>query len=93
MSCGPHETAVRRPTRGARSSNRGRDGAQFYNFMLLFYTHGLGGSPRAQPEIDDVFAPLGYTITRVTVPHHGSVPVRAGVASTSTMTAGAVSII
>jgi pimeloyl-ACP methyl ester carboxylesterase len=42
--------------------------------MLLFYTHGLGGSPRAQPEIDEVFAPFGYTITRVTVPHHGSVP-------------------
>jgi pimeloyl-ACP methyl ester carboxylesterase len=41
--------------------------------MLLFYTHGLGGSPRAQPEIDEVFAPLGYEITRVTVSHHGSV--------------------
>jgi acetyl esterase/lipase len=41
--------------------------------MLLFYTHGLGGSPHAQPEIDEVFAPLGYTITRVTVPHHSSV--------------------
>jgi alpha-beta hydrolase superfamily lysophospholipase len=42
--------------------------------MLLLYAHGLGGSPRAQPEIDEVFAPLGYTINRVTMPHHGSVP-------------------
>jgi pimeloyl-ACP methyl ester carboxylesterase len=42
--------------------------------MQLFYTHGLGGSPRAQPEIDEVFAPLGYTITRVTVPYHQSLP-------------------
>jgi pimeloyl-ACP methyl ester carboxylesterase len=42
--------------------------------MLLFYTHGLGGSPRAQPEIDEVFAPLGYTIDRVVVPYHQSIP-------------------
>jgi pimeloyl-ACP methyl ester carboxylesterase len=42
--------------------------------MQLLYTHGLGGSPRAQPEIDDVFAPLGYTVTRVTVPYHESLP-------------------
>lgn len=41
--------------------------------MHLFYTHGLGGSLHAQPEIEDVFAPLGYTIIRVEVPHHGSV--------------------
>jgi pimeloyl-ACP methyl ester carboxylesterase len=41
--------------------------------MLLFYTHGLGGSPDAQPEIDEAFAPLGYTINRVIVPHHRSV--------------------
>lgn len=41
--------------------------------MYLFYTHGLGGSLQAQPEIEDVFAPLGYTIIRVEVPHHGSV--------------------
>ena len=38
--------------------------------MHLFYTHGLGGSLQAQPEIDDVFGPLGYTITRVPVPYH-----------------------
>jgi acetyl esterase/lipase len=42
--------------------------------MLLFYTHGLGGSPRAQPEIDEAFAPLGYTVSRVTVSSHRSVP-------------------
>jgi len=42
--------------------------------MLLFYTHGLGGSPQAQPEIDEAFAPLGYMVTRVTVPYHGSLP-------------------
>jgi pimeloyl-ACP methyl ester carboxylesterase len=41
--------------------------------MHLFYTHGTGGSLQAQPEIDDVFAPLGYTITRIAVPYHGSV--------------------
>ncbi len=37
----------------------------------IFYTHGLGGSLRAQPEIEEVFAPLGYTILRVEVPYHG----------------------
>jgi pimeloyl-ACP methyl ester carboxylesterase len=38
----------------------------------IFYTHGLGGSLKAQPEIEEVFAPLGYTIVRVEVPYHGS---------------------
>ncbi len=36
----------------------------------LFYTHGLGGSLTAQPEIEEVFAPLGYKILRVEVPYH-----------------------
>ena len=36
----------------------------------LFYTHGLGGSRGAQPEIEEVFAPLGYKIVRVEVPYH-----------------------
>jgi len=36
----------------------------------LFYTHGLGGSYGAQPEIEEVFAPLGYRIIRVEVPFH-----------------------
>jgi pimeloyl-ACP methyl ester carboxylesterase len=40
--------------------------------VYLLYTHGLGGSPHAQPEIDEVFAPLGYAIIRVAVPYHGS---------------------
>ena len=40
--------------------------------MHLFYTHGLGGTLHAQPEIEEVFAPLGYSIIRVEVPHHGS---------------------
>jgi pimeloyl-ACP methyl ester carboxylesterase len=52
--------------------------------MLLFYTHGLGGSPQAQPEIDEVFAPLGYTITRITVPHHESAPELVAKLATST---------
>ena len=39
----------------------------------IFYTHGLGGSLRAQPEIEEVFAPLGYKIVRVEVPYHSSV--------------------
>jgi len=39
----------------------------------LFYTHGLGGSRNAQPEIEEVFAPLGYTIIRVEVPYHDNV--------------------
>jgi pimeloyl-ACP methyl ester carboxylesterase len=41
--------------------------------MLLLYTHGLGGSPEAQPEIDEVFAPFGYQIKRVVVPYHQSI--------------------
>jgi pimeloyl-ACP methyl ester carboxylesterase len=36
----------------------------------IFYTHGLGGSPRAQPEVEEVFTPLGYEILRMAVPHH-----------------------
>src|SRR5206468_3066161 len=40
--------------------------------MHLIYTHGLGGTSRAQPEIEEVFAPLGYTITRIEVPYHSS---------------------
>jgi pimeloyl-ACP methyl ester carboxylesterase len=38
----------------------------------IFYTHGLGGTLQAQPEIEEVFAPLGYKIVRVEVPYHGS---------------------
>src|SRR2546422_6449350 len=38
--------------------------------MHLFYTHGLGGSLQAQPEIEEVFSPLGYTVTRIAVPYH-----------------------
>lgn len=38
--------------------------------MHLCYTHGLGGSLQAQPEIEAVFAPLGYTVTRIPVPSH-----------------------
>lgn len=41
--------------------------------MHLFYTHGLGGALQAQPEIEEVFEPLGYTITRFSVPYHDSV--------------------
>ena len=41
--------------------------------MYIFYTHGLGGSLQAQPEIEDVFGPLGYTITWIPVPYHESV--------------------
>jgi len=40
--------------------------------MNIFYTHGLGGSVRAQPEIEEVFAPLGYRILRVEVPYHSN---------------------
>lgn len=36
----------------------------------IFYTHGLGGSLTAQPEIEEVFAPLGYHVLRVEVPYH-----------------------
>ena len=39
----------------------------------LFYTHGLGGSRSAQPEIEEVFAPLGYKIIRIEVPYHDNV--------------------
>lgn len=39
----------------------------------IFYTHGLGGSLRAQPEIEEVLAPLGYKIVRVEVPYHSNV--------------------
>jgi pimeloyl-ACP methyl ester carboxylesterase len=38
----------------------------------IFYTHGLGGTLRAQPEIEEVFEPLGYSITRIEVPGHRS---------------------
>jgi len=41
--------------------------------MQLFFTHGLGGSLQAQPEIESVFAPLGYTVTRIPVPYHDGV--------------------
>src|SRR5207244_11242579 len=40
--------------------------------MHLIYTHGLGGTSRSQPEIEEVFAPLGYTIIRIEVPYHSS---------------------
>lgn len=39
----------------------------------IFYTHGLGGTLQAQPEIEEVFAPLGCKIVRVEVPYHSSV--------------------
>jgi pimeloyl-ACP methyl ester carboxylesterase len=52
--------------------------------MLLVYTHGLGGSPEAQPEIDEVFAPSGYQIKRVAVPYHESVPELLAKLATST---------
>gem|GEM_PF-6422751 len=39
----------------------------------IFYTHGLGGSLQAQPEIEEVFEPLGYTIVRVQVPYHSNI--------------------
>ncbi|MGE0823830.1 MAG: hypothetical protein AB7G75_00920 [Candidatus Binatia bacterium] len=38
----------------------------------IFYTHGLGGSLQAQPEIEEVFEPLGYVILRVQVPYHNN---------------------
>jgi pimeloyl-ACP methyl ester carboxylesterase len=52
--------------------------------VRLLYTHGLGGSLRAQPEIDEVFAPPGYSVTRVAVPHHGSAPELIAKLATST---------
>jgi pimeloyl-ACP methyl ester carboxylesterase len=33
----------------------------------------LGGSLQAQPEIEEVFVPLGYSITRIPVPYHEGV--------------------
>jgi hypothetical protein len=54
--------------------------------MHLFYTHGTGGSLQAQPEIEEVFAPLGYTIIRIEVPYHGSLGELA--AKLATMTFG-----
>jgi hypothetical protein len=41
---------------------------------FIFYTHGLGGSLQAQPEIEEVFEPLGYTILRVEAPYHRTLP-------------------
>ena len=52
--------------------------------MHLFYTHGTGGSLQAQPEIEEVFEPLGYTITRIEVPYHGSIIELAGKLATAT---------
>jgi pimeloyl-ACP methyl ester carboxylesterase len=52
--------------------------------MLLLYTHGLGGSPEAQPEIDEVFAPFGYQIKRIVVPYHQSIPELVAKLATST---------
>lgn len=43
----------------------------------LFYTHGLGGSRSAQPEIEEVFVPFGYKIIRTEVPYHDNVAVLA----------------
>lgn len=40
--------------------------------MNIFYTHGLGGTIGAQPEIEEVFEPLGYKIIRVEVPYHSN---------------------
>lgn len=39
--------------------------------MHLFYTHGLDGTLRAQPEIEEVFTPLSFT-DRVMVFHTSS---------------------
>lgn len=39
----------------------------------IFYTHGLGGSLQAQPEVEEVFEPLGYQVLRVEVPYHRNV--------------------
>lgn len=52
----------------------------------IFYTHGLGGSLHAQPEIEEVFEPLGYTILRVQVPYHSNIVELA--AKLATMTFG-----
>ena len=40
----------------------------------IFYTHGLGGSLSAQPEIEDTFRPFDFTIIRVAVPYHQNLP-------------------
>jgi len=42
-------------------------------FMHIFYTHGLGGSLLAQPEIEEVFAPLGYSVSRIPLPYHDTI--------------------
>jgi pimeloyl-ACP methyl ester carboxylesterase len=52
----------------------------------IFYTHGLGGTLRAQPEIEEVFEPLGHSITRIEVPGHRSAVELA--AALATMTFG-----
>ena len=52
----------------------------------IFYTHGLGGSLHAQPEIEEVFEPSGYTILRVQVPYHSNLATLA--ARLATMTFG-----
>lgn len=31
--------------------------------MNIIYTHGMGGSRQARPEIEEVFNPLGHTVT------------------------------
>src|SRR5262245_15825726 len=51
---------------------------------FIFYTHGLGGSQHAQPEIEEVFAPLGYSILRVEVPYHRTLPELASKLATMT---------
>jgi pimeloyl-ACP methyl ester carboxylesterase len=38
--------------------------------MYLLYLHGLGGSLRAQPEIEAVFLPAGFRVVRIPVPYH-----------------------
>jgi len=40
----------------------------------IFYTHGLGGSLSAQPEVEETFGPFGFSIIRVAVPYHQSLP-------------------
>ena len=52
----------------------------------IFYTHGLGGSLSAQPEIEETFKPFDFTVLRVTVPYHQSFPELA--AKLATMTFG-----
>lgn len=38
--------------------------------MHLLYVHGLGGSLRAQPEIEAVFLPAGFRVVRIPVLYH-----------------------